>query len=119
MLARLIARIVDLLDSAEALAHRTNSGRVQNVSASKATGVSVVRTVRGMLQHDVLIVVSERIKECLIVAPTEWNFHPQVTLLTGLTRLKENDDKKLMKTVKNFVLSHDPCVQFEIEISHA
>jgi len=118
LLARLVARLVDLLDSAEALALDNYSGRVQSVSASNAIGLSVVRTARGMLLHHVSI-VSERIKEYLIVAPTEWNFHPQGALVTGLTGLKENDEKKLMETVKYFVLSLDPCVEYEIEISHA
>lgn len=118
LLARLIARLVDLLDSAEALALDNFTGRVQSVSASNATGLSLVRTARGMLLHQVCI-EAERIEEYLIVAPTEWNFHPEGTLVSGLTGLKENDKMRLMETVKTFVLSLDPCVEYEIEISHA
>lgn len=118
LLARLIARLADLLDSAEALALDTLASRVQSVSASNATGLSVVQTARGMLLHHVRI-ASERIEEYLIVAPTEWNFHPQGALVNGLTGLKENDEKRLLEIVKTFVLSLDPCVEHEIEISHA
>jgi Ni,Fe-hydrogenase I large subunit len=62
---------------------------------------------------------SERVADYLIVAPTEWNFHPQGALVSGLTGLKENDVERLMDTVKNYVLSLDPCVEYEIEITHA
>jgi hypothetical protein len=116
LLARVIARLVDLLDSAEVLTHENISGRVQGVVAPNATGLSVVRTARGMLLHYVRI-EAERVAEYLTVAPTEWNFHPQGALANGLTGLKENDAERLMETVKHFVLSLDPCVEYEIEIN--
>jgi len=116
--ARLIARLADLLDSAEALAQERISGRVSCVSAADAGGVALVRTARGMLMHSVRI-ETERIAEYLIVAPTEWNFHPQGALVTGLTGLKENDAGRLVETVRHFVLSLDPCVEYEIEVEHA
>jgi hypothetical protein len=118
LLARLIARLVDLLDSAESLVHDNFSSRIQSVSASNESGLSEVRTARGMLLHYVRI-ESERIVDYLIVAPTEWNFHPQGALVNGLTGLKENNAEQLMDTVKNYVLSLDPCVEYAIEISHA
>ena len=118
LLARVIARLVDLLDSAEALAHENISGRIQSVSVLDAVGLSVVRTARGMLLHYVRI-ETERVAEYLTVAPTEWNFHPQGALASGLTGLKESDAERLMDTVKNYVLSLDPCVEYEIELSHA
>ena len=118
LLARLIARIDDLLDSAEALSQGNLTGRVQSVSLNNESGLSVVRTARGMLLHHVQI-NSDRIKEYLIVAPTEWNFHPLGALVSGLTGLMENDEKRLMEIVKFFVLSLDPCVEYEIEIYHA
>jgi Ni,Fe-hydrogenase I large subunit len=118
LLARVIARLADLLDSAEVLAHDNIGGRVQSISASDAAGLSVVRTARGMLLHYVRI-ESERVADYLTVAPTEWNFHPQGVLVTGLIGLKENDAERLMETVKDYVLSLDPCVEYEIEFSHA
>ncbi len=118
LLARVVARLVDLLDSAEALTHENIKGRIESVSASDATGLSVVRTARGMLLHYVRI-ESERVAEYFTVAPTEWNFHPQGALASGLTGLKESDAERLMETVKHYVLSLDPCVEYEIEIAHA
>ena len=118
LLARAIARLVDLLDSAEALAKENMSGRVQGISASDGTGLSIVRTARGMLLHYVSI-EAERVANYLTVAPTEWNFHPKGALVSALTGLKESDAERLMATVKCFVLSLDPCVEYEIELNHA
>ena len=118
LLARLTARLVDLLDSAQALAFEKFTGRIRSGTVSNATGLSVVRTARGMLLHQVRL-EAERIAEYIIVAPTEWNFHPGGALVSSLTGLKINDEKRLMETVKAFVLSFDPCVEYEIEISHA
>jgi len=118
LLARVIARLIDLLDSAEALASENMSGRVQGVSASDATGLSVVKTARGMLLHYVSL-EAERVANYMTVAPTEWNFHPAGALASSLTGLKESDAGKLMETVKYVVLSLDPCVEYGIELNHA
>ncbi len=116
--ARLIARIIDLLDSAESLVLGNLPGLVQSLSASNSSGLSVVKTARGMLLHYVRI-ESDHIAEYFTVAPTEWNFHPRGTLVNGLIGLKENDAERLLRTAKTFVLSLDPCVEYEIGISHA
>jgi Ni,Fe-hydrogenase I large subunit len=116
--ARLVARLVALLDSAESLVTGNLSDVLQSISVSNSSGLSVVKTARGMLLHFVRI-EADRIAEYLTVAPTEWNFHPQGALANGLIGLEENDAEQLMRTAKTFVLSLDPCVEYEIELSHA
>ena len=90
----------------------------QGVTASNNSGLSLVKTARGMLLHYARI-DSDQIADYLAVAPTEWNFHPQGALVNGLIGLKVDDSERMMKTAKAFVLSLDPCVDYEIEISHA
>jgi hypothetical protein len=116
--ARLVARLVALLEGADSLVTRNLTGVLQSTSASNSSGLSMVKTARGMLMH-VVRIEAGRIAEYLTVAPTEWNFHPQGALVNGLIGLKENDAGRLMQTAKTFVLSLDPCVEYEIEISHA
>jgi Ni,Fe-hydrogenase I large subunit len=116
--SRLIARLFDLLDSADALVRGDFSGRVQCVSGSSGEGLSTVRTARGMLMHRVVIEAGQ-VADYLIVAPTEWNFHPQGIMFCGLTGMKVNTMASLLKTVNCFVLSLDPCVEYEIEVEHA
>ena len=59
------------------------------------------------------------ISDYAIVAPTEWNFHPQGALVSGLAGLQENDAARLAETVRRHVLSLDPCVEYEIGVNHA
>jgi coenzyme F420-reducing hydrogenase alpha subunit len=118
LLARVVARLVELLDGAVALASKNMSGSVQAIPASEAAGLSVARTARGILLHYVSIEKAQ-VANYLTVAPTEWNFHPKGALLSGLAGLKESDAGRLMETVKYFVLSLDPCVEYEIELNHA
>lgn len=118
LLARLIARLLDLLDSAEALAQEKLTGRVQGIAGADGTGLSVVRTARGMLLHRVRIEAGQ-VADYLIVAPTEWNFHPQGALASSLAGLRENDAERLVETARCQVLSLDPCVEYGIEVVHA
>ena len=111
LLARLIARLIDLLDSI------TTVMRGRSRIGYEGAGLSVVQTARGMLLHHARIEAG-RIAQYLIVAPTEWNFHPQGAL-KALVGLQESNMARLMETVKLFVLSLDPCVEFEIEVVHA
>ncbi len=111
LLARLIARLLDLLDSVPA------RGRIEQLAVGVDAGLSMVQTARGMLLHHVRI-ENGRVAKYLIVAPTEWNFHPQGAL-KALVGLQESNMARLMETVKLFVLSLDPCVPFEIEVIHA
>ena len=118
LLARLIARLLDLLDSAEALAREKAGGRVQGVAGGDGVGLSLVRTARGMLLHRVRIEAGQ-VADYLIVAPTEWNFHPQGALASGLIGLREGDEQRLVETAGCQVLSLDPCVEYGIEVVHA
>jgi hypothetical protein len=51
---------------------------VRRVRRSLAPGVgrALVETARGLLMHEIVL-DGERIADYFIVAPTEWNFHPQ------------------------------------------
>ncbi|HET7833795.1 MAG TPA: nickel-dependent hydrogenase large subunit [Gallionella sp.] len=121
--ARLLARMTDLLDGAVtlasgALAKGEPQGRIQGIAAGDGRGLAVVQTARGMLVHYVRL-DTDRVAEYLTVAPTEWNFHPQGALASGLAGLRECDAERLQATVRNYVLSLDPCVEYRIEVAHA
>ncbi|MFA6921014.1 MAG: nickel-dependent hydrogenase large subunit [Gallionella sp.] len=117
LLARLIARLADLLDSAAALAKGDSGRRIGGVAMGENAGLSVVQTARGMLLHYVRI-DRNQVAKYLVVAPTEWNFHPQGAL-SGLIGFQESCKSRLIEAVKLFVLSLDPCVGYQIEVIHA
>jgi len=111
-----------LLDSMDALAHGTDSRRVECATLAEGAGMALVRTARGALMHYVRIDHAggaEKVAEYLTIAPTEWNFHPQGTLVSGLTGVRAADEEQLMEIARNWVLSLDPCVGYRIEVCHA
>mgnify|MGYP005815347799 CR=1 FL=1 len=118
LFARLLARLADLLRAAEVLVHGNGQARIDAVAVGKHAGLALVRTARGMLLHHVRIEMG-RVAKYLIVAPTEWNFHPRGALASGLEGLKGRDAERLMNIARAHVLSLDPCVEYGIEIAHA
>ncbi len=54
-----------------------------------------------------------------VVAPTEWNFHPQGALREGLLGMAAHDAATLESAARRLVLALDPCVEYEIGIRRA
>lgn len=122
LLARLIARLADLQDSVEVLAQGGDTGCVESATVADDTGIALVRTARGPLLHYVSLDGSgeaEKVVQYFVIAPTEWNFHPQGVLATGLAGVEAGSEEQLMETARIWVLSLDPCVEYRIEVDHA
>jgi uptake hydrogenase large subunit len=112
-LTRLLARILDVV----ALASGSAAPRLDVASPSKGEGIAVVRTARGLLMHHVNI-AAEKVADYVIVAPTEWNFHPGGAFAQDLRGLQERDAERLKQLAHIEALSLDPCVAYEIEVHH-
>lgn len=79
-------------------------------------GTGVVEAARGLLIHHVEL-EGDSVRDYRIVAPTEWNFHPQGTLekmLEGVSVERE----RVQPLVEALVLLVDPCVDWQIEVGH-
>lgn len=72
---------------------------------------------RGLLVHQVEVdPEAQRVLACRVVAPTEWNFHPQGEVAQRLARLDpELPDCAIARRVNLLVAAFDPCVPFAIE----
>ncbi|MCB1737256.1 MAG: nickel-dependent hydrogenase large subunit [Gammaproteobacteria bacterium] len=85
------------------------------LSPEHGQGIASVEAARGTLIHR----VEQRdgnITRYQIVAPTEWNFHPQGALSRSLATLDSNDPDTLKRQTRALVTAIDPCVAFRIEI---
>ena len=71
-------------------------------------------TARGLLMHEIVL-DGERIADYLIVAPTEWNFHPQGPLGGWLVGRDATDREALHAFAARAVAALDPCVRWELE----
>jgi len=77
-----------------------------------------VDAARGNLVHQ-MCMDKVNIKSYKILAPTEWNFHPQGVLAKMIQTLSYQDDEDLFNQIKLLVNAVDPCVGFSIEIKNA
>lgn len=83
-------------------------------------GYAAVESPRGRLHYRVAIGADGRIREARVLAPTEWNFHPQgpvARMLVGLPFEPEAEDVPMRaaeRVLSRRVAAFDPCVPFRI-----
>jgi hypothetical protein len=81
-------------------------------------GLGVVQTARGLLLHRASV-SDARVSGYQIVAPTEWNFHPEGALVRGLEGVAATDEAELARDAQLVVQALDPCVACRVEVAHA
>ncbi|MDU8929652.1 nickel-dependent hydrogenase large subunit [Alisedimentitalea sp. MJ-SS2] len=104
LLARMVARLVELAQIPE----RMKNG---DCLVSGGDGLGIVETARGRLIHAVRQ-ESGVIADYRILAPTEWNFHPQGVAVQALRTLPAEPD--LSARASALIEAIDPCVAFEV-----
>jgi coenzyme F420-reducing hydrogenase alpha subunit len=116
--ARLVARLVELAGLPEriaALAMATGESDDATEPFGKGIGIAHSDAARGRLIHGVEI-RNGLVERYLIVAPTEWNFHPEgsaaraLALIAGSGRGDARDLADLMIT------AFDPCVEYSLAV---
>lgn len=117
--ARLSARYVELSWLARALADpELLSGWLGAAPAGESTGLARVETARGLLLH--LIQVNDgRVARYVIVAPTEWNFHPQGAFVGELVGCSAASREAAASLAGRLALALDPCVSYEVRVEDA
>ena len=75
-----------------------------------------MQTARGLLLHHARI-DDDRVEDYRIVAPTDWNFHPDGALARGLVGLEADDATAVAQRAGLAALALDPCVAFRIEVA--
>lgn len=117
--ARLQARYADLRGLARGLAERVQRSTWLDAAAvAERCGLARVETARGTLLHRVEL-DDDRIAHYTIVAPTEWNFHPQGAFVREMTGRSAATRAEAELLARRLALSLDPCVPFEVVIADA
>jgi hypothetical protein len=52
------------------------------------------------------------VADCRVLAPTEWNFHPQGALAQALSALRGDD---AAAQAARAAVAFDPCVEFSVQ----
>jgi Ni,Fe-hydrogenase I large subunit len=117
---RFVARLVELAVLVRDLRARSE-GRVAAVRShalSGGAGLGLAETARGLLLHRARV-EHGLVTDYCIVAPTEWNFHPQGPLPQALTGRSSIDRERLEREARVVVQSLDPCVACRVEVADA
>jgi len=118
LLPRMMARLVELAllpSRIEALAGRLEAN--ERSRAMPADGLAQVEAARGRLVH-YAEVENDRVTDYRILAPTEWNFHPQGVMALSLRQLMQetSTDQPLEQIAKCLINAIDPCVGYQLDI---
>jgi coenzyme F420-reducing hydrogenase alpha subunit len=114
--ARFVARLVELAASIDALRSQPRNA-VRQHKLRTGEGIGLAETARGLLLHRARV-DDGHVVDFQIVAPTEWNFHPEGGI-RSLTGRPAHDDRRLESEARLVVRSLDPCVACRVEIAHA
>lgn len=112
--ARWLARLEELRDWAAGIEGVGAGGTASSAGSEAGIGRSVVETARGVLIHEIVL-DGDRIADYFIVAPTEWNFHPQGRLAGWLMGRDATDREAMSAFAARAVAALDPCVRWELE----
>jgi coenzyme F420-reducing hydrogenase alpha subunit len=121
LLARLAACLAELAEI---------PGRMRALAASLAeqehhaagpardggTGLGFAEAARGRLIHAVEI-ADGVVQRYRILAPTEWNFHPQGAAAKGLASIALAPPERREALARLFITAVDPCVGFELSFA--
>lgn len=113
--ARFVARLVETAQLIKGTGAGTD--RFGGARTAEGAGTGWAETARGLVVHRVAL-AGDRVAAYRIVAPTEWNFHPEGAFTNGAQAL-EGDSQAIDASVHRLVASLDPCVAVRYEARHA
>ncbi|MCB1756556.1 MAG: hypothetical protein KDJ38_13620 [Gammaproteobacteria bacterium] len=112
---RLVARLVEIA-GLQAQVTQILQGEQTETGQRAGLGIAQLEAVRGRLIHAVGL-DGDRISRYRILAPTEWNFHPQGIAMRLLASL---DTGPGLKNRAEWVIQAiDPCVGYDIHLDEA
>lgn len=112
--ARLLARVQALK---ALLADRSGGLAPEAISSPAGLGCAWAMTARGPLCHRVVL-DSGRVADYQVIAPTEWNFHPQSAWLAHLRGAGAETPEIAENLLRLWALALDPCVPVSITLNN-
>ncbi|MGR8930902.1 MAG: Ni,Fe-hydrogenase I large subunit [Gammaproteobacteria bacterium] len=115
LLARCLATLLEIAVISENLARRL----VFTLEASfgdDGIGLASINAARGLLIHRVEL-RQGLIHDYCIIAPTEWNFHPEGVLAQSIKALSASGADNLKRQATWLIQAIDPCVRFKLTIN--
>lgn len=105
-------RLLDRLEDLALLVLEQGLPESAAINFGPRLGLAWVDTARGRLMHVVALDARARILEYRVIAPTEWNFHPEGAIARALAKLPRDAGPGLCSLL---AMAGDPCVGFTVE----
>ncbi|HUO54450.1 MAG TPA: nickel-dependent hydrogenase large subunit [Rhodoblastus sp.] len=117
---RLAARLADMASTRDAietlLAGGAAPGSLLDAQGGGGEGFAAVESARGRLYHAVRLDQTGRIVNYQIVAPTEWNFHPDGPFARALRGARIGAGEAAKQRIERLAFLFDPCIRASAEI---
>ncbi|MCC7167181.1 MAG: nickel-dependent hydrogenase large subunit [Rhodospirillales bacterium] len=116
---RLVARMIELtrrMRDLIAMAPGLDNDEPTSARLGSGSGLAMVEAARGRLAHRVEL-ADGVVTRWQILAPTEWNFHPQGAFAKGVLGLEAGPDLETRARLIGTAI--DPCVALEVAIEAA
>lgn len=92
------------------------------LSLAPGRGLAWVEMARGLLIHQIDLDAGargafggeSRVRSCQVLAPTEWNFHPEGAVARGLAALPSELTPRVCQASHLLMNAYDPCVSYEM-----
>ncbi len=117
-LALIFARIKHMIGQLVSPSLPTQIRRDTSISTTTDIGVGMVEASRGILIHGAFL-EGKLIKDYKILAPTEWNFHPEGVLASALLNIKGTDEAHIKRIANLLIPAIDPCTKTSLEVTYA
>ena len=123
LLSRLAARLTELAsipaqlqNRSQALADDDTLEPAAPSSRGSEVGLGTVEAARGRLTHRATL-ADGVVSRYQILAPTEWNFHPEGVVARGLIGFPCGDETMFSRQAELFIKAVDPCVGYSLEFA--
>jgi len=119
LLPRLLSRLTEMAQLSLNLLPKPSETGINDVECDVVSvqnpGLGQVEAARGRLLHRIRL-DGERIRCYQIVAPTEWNFHPQGVVAQSLKTLS-GDNEQIEQQARLLINAIDPCVTYQLSVN--
>jgi Ni,Fe-hydrogenase I large subunit len=117
LIVRMLARLLEVALIPSQLRQLLTQMKLPAISvANDGIGLAQVPAARGLLIHR-LELRQQRVQDYRIIAPTEWNFHPEGVVAQGLKRLTTESPSDLQRQAELLINAIDPCVQYALNLT--
>lgn len=121
LLTRLSAQILEVAQLASLLRQPGEADQAASSSFGSpepGLGLAEVEAARGRLVH-LARLAADRVLDYRILAPTEWNFHPEGPVAMGIAALPDDEDARLRRRAELLIMAIDPCVAYDLDLAPA